>query len=140
MLKKASLDTLLNVGKRDLSDVYAITQGIDKGLYDVVKNGVIIKDQEEFQPIINHVLKMTPSVKIDGNGGCKLQSGETLCSIQHPIKDVEGRTRITLVLIESEANIFNIKNTVEKIGLEFVNFKPIYEKSKKQKKYTKINI
>ena len=116
--------------------IVAIVQGKDKGLYDTVIDGKIVSGKEQ-QDAINKLLSKIPSIKITGNGGFKLETGEFFCHMQHPEKDVEGRYRIVLIVWDKNTAEEIIKETIEGIGCDYDKFVQVRSEINNEKKTLK---
>ncbi|WP_020006074.1 hypothetical protein [Brachyspira innocens] len=116
--------------------IVAIVQGKDRGLYDTVIDGEVVSGKEQ-QDAINKLLSKIPPIKITGNGGFKLETGEFFCHMQHPEKDVEGRYRVVLIVWDKNTSEEIIKETIKAIGCDYYKYVQIRNEINNEKKTLK---
>ncbi|PPS21865.1 hypothetical protein [Brachyspira murdochii] len=116
--------------------IVAIVQGKDRGLYDTVIDGEVVSGKEQ-QDAINKLLSKIPPIKITGNGGFKLETGEFFCHMQHPEKDVEGRYRVVLIVLDKNTSEEIIKETIKAIGCDYYKYVQIRNEINNEKKTLK---
>lgn len=115
--------------------IVVTVQGKYNGLHDTVLNGKKITGEEQ-KIAINNLLSKIPPKEIIGDNIYSLNDKEIFCSMLHPERDVEGRSRIVYIVWDKEASEEMIKKSVETIGLNYDSFlklKNTFDKKKTQK-------
>lgn len=112
--------------------IVATVQGKYNGLHDTVLNGKRITGEEQ-KTAINNLLSKIPPKEILEDNISLLKNKEFFCSMIHPERDVEGRSRIVLIVWDKEESDDMIKKTVETIGLDYDSFLKLKNRFDKKK-------